>query len=157
MLGLPIKLCLRNMVGQHSHDRDLLIVLVTRRHCMSPCFGTSDCGAVLATRHQRPPGEARGQVRRPAYVPNPRNVCYNRSLSTIHLVSLTSSKSRLEIDWLVSTARMNEHWRGARNLLDRSLGRGITTSYRRMMEDKTRTFLGLLLESPEDFRSHIGL
>ena len=70
---------------------------------------------------------------------------------------LTSSKSRLELDWLVPTIRSNEKWREARRLLDRSLGPGTTTSYRRMMEENTRRFLGGLLESPEDFLGHIGL
>ena len=74
-----------------------------------------------------------------------------------HLTSLTPLNFRLEMDWLVSAARMNEHWRGARNLLDRSLGPGVTASYRYMMEEKTRTFLGQLLESPDDFINHIGL
>jgi cytochrome P450 len=59
--------------------------------------------------------------------------------------------------WLLPTARMNEHWREGRRLLDRSLGPGATTSYRRMMEDKARLFLGQLLEAPEDFQGHIGL
>ena len=61
------------------------------------------------------------------------------------------------MDWIVSTARSNEHWREGRRLLDRSLGPGATVSYRRMMEEKTRVFLGGLLESPEDFLGHIGL
>ena len=124
---------------------------------MSPCFWSSDCGSVLATGHQRPPGEARGKVCRSAHVANPENVCYAQSLSATHPTSLTPSKSRLEMDWLVPTARMNEHWRGARRLLDRGLGPGATASYRRMMEDKTHLFLGQLLEAPEDFLSHIGL
>ncbi|KAN0137798.1 Cytochrome P450 [Lactarius tabidus] len=63
----------------------------------------------------------------------------------------------LEMDWLIPTARVNEHWREGRMLLDRSLGPGATTSYRRMMEDKARLFLGQLLEAPEDFLGHIGL
>ena len=67
------------------------------------------------------------------------------------------SKHRLEMDWLLPTARMNEHWREGRKLLDRSLGPAATTSYRRMMEDNTHMFLGQLLEAPEDFLGHIGL
>ena len=157
MLGLHIRLCLRNMVGQHSHDPDLLTVLVIRRHCMPPCFWSSDCGSIIAVCCQRPPGEAWGKVCRPADASNPGNVRYTRLLSTIHLTSLSPSKSRLEMDWLVSTSRMNEHWRGARKLLDRSLGRGLTESYQHMIEDKTRMFLGQLLESPDDFLSHILL
>ena len=61
------------------------------------------------------------------------------------------------MDWIVSTARSSEKWRESRRLLDRSLGPGATATYRRMTEDKTRTFLGRLLETPEDFLGHIGL
>ena len=52
---------------------------------------------------------------------------------------------------------MNQHWRGARRLLDRGLGPGATASYRGMMEENIRVFLGGLLESPDDFLGHIGL
>ena len=61
------------------------------------------------------------------------------------------------MDWLVPTTRVSEYWRECRRLLDRSLGPGITISYRRMMEDNTLLFLGQLLETPEDFLNHIGL
>jgi hypothetical protein len=73
------------------------------------------------------------------------------------LASLTPSKSRLDLDWLIPTCRVGEYWREGRRLLDRSLGPGATTAYRRMMEDNTRLFLGQLLETPGDFFSHIGL
>ncbi|KAI9448690.1 cytochrome P450 [Lactarius psammicola] len=63
----------------------------------------------------------------------------------------------MELDWLLPTTRMSEYWRGGRRLLDRSLGPGATASYRRMIEDNTRMFLGRLLEAPEDFFDHIGL
>ena len=61
------------------------------------------------------------------------------------------------MDWIVSTARSSENWRESRRLLDRGLGPGATATYRRMMEEKTCTFLGRLLDSPEDFLGHLGL
>ena len=64
---------------------------------------------------------------------------------------------RLELDWLLPTSRVGEYWREGRRLLDRSLGPGSTTAYRRMMEDNTHLFLGQLLETPEDFFGHIQL
>ncbi len=124
---------------------------------MSPGFWSGGCGLVLATRYQRSPREAWGKVRRSAHVANPGNVRFIWSLSGIHLVSLTPSKYRLEVDWLIPTTRMSEYWRGGRRLLDRSLGPGTTAPYRRMMEDNTRMFLGRLLGTPEDLFSHIGL
>ncbi|KAI9433755.1 cytochrome P450 [Lactarius indigo] len=63
----------------------------------------------------------------------------------------------MEVDWILSIARMGEYWRESRKLLDRSLGASAIAPYRRMMEDNTRMFLGQLLEAPEDFSSHIGL
>lgn len=124
---------------------------------MSPYFWTSDRRAVFATFYQRPLGETWGKVRRPAHVTNPENVCYTRSLSAVHLASLTPIKSRLEFDWLIPTTRESEYWRDGRRLLDRSLGPGTTISYRRMMEDNTHLFLGQLLEAPEDYFNHIRL
>jgi hypothetical protein len=80
LLGLSTKRCPRNMVGQHSRVLDSLIAChIVRQTCISPSFWSSDCGVVFATRHQRPPREARGNVRRPAHVANPRNVRYTRS------------------------------------------------------------------------------
>ncbi|KAI0291302.1 cytochrome P450 [Russula brevipes] len=53
--------------------------------------------------------------------------------------------------------RNGERWRKNRNLLERSLRPGVTTSYRRMIEEKTCKFLGQLLITPKDFRAHIDL
>jgi hypothetical protein len=135
----------------------LIVSRVTRRHCMSPGFWSDDRGIVFATSYQRPAREAWGKVRRSAHVANPGNVCHTLSFSAIHLASLTPSKIRLEMDRLLPTARVGEYWREGRRLLDRSLGASATASYRRMMEDNTRMFLGRLLETPDDFLSHIGL
>lgn len=158
LLGLSTKQCPRNMVGQHSRVLDSLIARrVVRGHCVSPSFWSSDRGAIFCTRYQRPPREAWGKVRRSTHIADPRNVRHTQ-LSVISLVSLIpSNPGRLELDWLVPTSRVGEYWREGRRLLDRSLGPGPTTAYRRMMEDNTHLFLGQLLETPEDFFSHIGL
>jgi hypothetical protein len=124
---------------------------------MSPGFWSDNCGIVLATRYQRPPREARGKVRGSALLANPGNVCYTLSFFAIHLASLTPLNFRLEMDRLLPTSRVGEYWREGRKLVDRSLGPGATASYRRMMEDNTRMFLGQLLETPDDFFGHIGL
>ncbi|KAI0253728.1 cytochrome P450 [Lactifluus subvellereus] len=63
----------------------------------------------------------------------------------------------LEMDWLLPLTTKSESWREGRRLLDRSLRPGGTTSYRHMMEEKTRTFLAKLLETPKHFRDHVGL
>lgn len=89
LLGLSTKRCPRNMVGQYSRIPDSLIASrVVRRHCISPCFWSSDCGAVLATRYQRTPRETRGQVRRSAHVANPKNVRYTRRSLSSSILSL---------------------------------------------------------------------
>ena len=61
------------------------------------------------------------------------------------------------MDWYFATSTVCEYWREGRRLLDRSLGPGATAPYRPMIEEKTRMFLGQLLEAPEDFINHIGL
>jgi hypothetical protein len=61
------------------------------------------------------------------------------------------------MDWSLAVARKNTSWREGRRLLDRSLRPGATMSYRRVMEEKTRTFLAKLLEDPKPFSSHIEL
>ncbi|KAI0253723.1 cytochrome P450 [Lactifluus subvellereus] len=63
----------------------------------------------------------------------------------------------LELDWLLPISRKSKSWREGRRLLDRSLRPGGTTSYRHMMEEKTRTFLAKLLDTPKHFRDHIEL
>jgi len=61
------------------------------------------------------------------------------------------------MDWIVPLARKGEHWRECRRLLDRSLRPGATASHGRVIEEKTRAFLGRLLTTPKDFRAHIDL
>ncbi|KAI0279677.1 cytochrome P450 [Russula brevipes] len=61
----------------------------------------------------------------------------------------------LEMDWTLPVLRKGERWRKNRNLLERGLRPGAATSHRRMIEEKTRRFLGQLLMTPKDFRAHI--
>ncbi|KAI0253714.1 cytochrome P450 [Lactifluus subvellereus] len=63
----------------------------------------------------------------------------------------------MKIDWLLALLQHKERWREGRKLVDRSLRPGATFSYRRMIEEKARGFLGLLLAAPDDFRDHIRL
>ncbi|KAI9448684.1 cytochrome P450 [Lactarius psammicola] len=61
------------------------------------------------------------------------------------------------IDWVFFLARMGNYWREGRRLLDRSLRPGATAPHRRLIEEKTRVFLGQLLVTPKEFREHIDL
>ncbi|KAI0288685.1 cytochrome P450 [Russula brevipes] len=61
----------------------------------------------------------------------------------------------MKVDWILPIARKGEYWRKNRNLVDRSLRPGMATSHRRMIEEKVRVFLGQLLTTPKDFRTHI--
>jgi len=61
------------------------------------------------------------------------------------------------VDWVFFLARMGKYWREGRKLLDRSLRPGATASHRRLIEEKTRVFLGQLLATPKAFREHIDL
>jgi cytochrome P450 len=63
----------------------------------------------------------------------------------------------MKIDWLLALLQHNERWREGRKLVDRSLRPGATSSYRQMIEEKARDFLGQLLAAPDDFRDHIKL
>ncbi|KAI0253721.1 cytochrome P450 [Lactifluus subvellereus] len=59
--------------------------------------------------------------------------------------------------WLLPVLPKGEAWLEGRKLLDRSLRPGAPTTYRRMMEEKTRVFLGQLLTTPKNFRDHLEL
>ena len=67
--------------------------------------------------------------------------------------------ARLGVDWLLPILHKDDVWSDRRKLLDRSLrpAQAASTSYRKIMEEKTRTFLSQLFVTPNDFRSHIGL
>ncbi|KAI9507132.1 cytochrome P450 [Russula earlei] len=61
----------------------------------------------------------------------------------------------MEMDWTLPLLRKGEYWRKNRLILDRALRPGAVASYRSMIEEKTRLFLGQLLTTPKDFRAHI--
>ncbi|KAH9016885.1 cytochrome P450 [Lactarius hengduanensis] len=61
------------------------------------------------------------------------------------------------MDWAFFLARMGKYWREGRKLLDRGLRPGATALHRRLIEEKTRVFLGQLLATPNGFREHINL
>jgi len=61
----------------------------------------------------------------------------------------------MEVEWLLPIVRKGEYWRKNRMILERSLRPGVATSHRRLIEEKTRVFLGQLLKTPKDFRTHI--
>ena len=63
----------------------------------------------------------------------------------------------MDVDWTLPSVRKGKAWRDGRKLLDRSLRPGATALHLRMIEDKTRIFLGQLLSTPKDFREHIDL
>ncbi|KAI9441796.1 cytochrome P450 [Lactarius indigo] len=63
----------------------------------------------------------------------------------------------MDVDWFFPFSRMGNYWREGRKLLDRSLRPGATASHRRLIEEKTRVFLGQLLATPNAFRQHIDL
>ena len=61
------------------------------------------------------------------------------------------------VNWTVPVSRKGKLWRDGRKLLDRSLRPGVVALHQRMIEEKTRVFLGQLLSTPKDFRDHIDL
>lgn len=63
----------------------------------------------------------------------------------------------MDVDWTLPSIRKGKAWRDGRKLLDRSLRPGATALHLRMIEEKTRTFLGQMLSTPKDFREHIDL
>jgi hypothetical protein len=68
-----------------------------------------------------------------------------------------SQHVRLGVDWLLPALSKGDVWSEGRKLLDRSLRPAAPISYRNMMEEKTRSFLGQLFLTPKHFRSHIEL
>ena len=63
----------------------------------------------------------------------------------------------MDMEWVFPLSRYGKYWREGRRLLDRSFRSGTTTSHGRLIEDKIRMFLGLLLATPNAFREHIDL
>ncbi|KAI0264154.1 cytochrome P450 [Gloeopeniophorella convolvens] len=63
----------------------------------------------------------------------------------------------MELDWPLHSLNRAEPWREGRRILDRSLKSGAIASYHQMIQEKIRSFLGQLLESPENFKEHAQL
>jgi hypothetical protein len=63
----------------------------------------------------------------------------------------------MEVDWLLSNARDKERWLEGRKLADRGFRSRAISLNCHTIEEKTRWFLGQLLATPADFRSHIEL
>ncbi|KAH9058249.1 cytochrome P450 [Lactarius vividus] len=63
----------------------------------------------------------------------------------------------MDVDWFFPFSRRGKYWREGRKLLDRSFRPGATASHRRLIEEKTRVFLGQLLTTPNSFRKHLHL
>jgi cytochrome P450 len=61
----------------------------------------------------------------------------------------------MEMDWPLFMTGMSETWREGRKILDGNLRPGAMTSYRQMMQEKTREFLAQLRENPMDFDARV--
>jgi hypothetical protein len=61
------------------------------------------------------------------------------------------------VNWILPIASKGKLLRDGRKLLDRSLRPGATALHRRLIEEKTREFLGQVLSTPKHFREHIDL
>jgi cytochrome P450 len=63
----------------------------------------------------------------------------------------------MELEWFLPLRGNGEPWREGRKLVDRSLRPSATSSYRWIIEEKTRGFLGQLLAAPGHFHDQIEL
>lgn len=61
------------------------------------------------------------------------------------------------MDWPLFVIGMNDTWRRGRKMLNGSLRPVAITSYRQMMQDRTREFLAQVRSNPGDFRAHLVL
>jgi hypothetical protein len=61
------------------------------------------------------------------------------------------------MDWPLFMTGMTETWRKGRKLVDHNLQPGALLTYGQMMQEKTREFLTQLIETPENFRTHVEL
>lgn len=61
----------------------------------------------------------------------------------------------MEMDWPLFMTGMSETWREGRKILDGNLRTGAMTSYRQMMQEKTREFLAQLRENSKDFDARV--
>ena len=63
----------------------------------------------------------------------------------------------MEWQWVLPTARSDEHWRRGRKLLDRSLKPGAAALHRPMLQTRARVLLSRLLTNPKQWEDHIDL
>jgi cytochrome P450 len=88
----------------------------------------------------------------------------NRPVFTIHEMYVVLSfdirtrdliEFRMKWEWAVPFTRYTEYWRRARKLLDRGLRPGAIATYRPLLQTNTRILLTQLLETPDDWESHL--
>ena len=63
----------------------------------------------------------------------------------------------MDWQWVLPTARSDEHWRRGRKLLDRGLRPGAAASHRPMLQIKARVLLSRLLADPQQWEDYINL
>jgi hypothetical protein len=61
------------------------------------------------------------------------------------------------MDWPLFMTGTTETWRKGRKILDGNLRPGAMTSYRFMMQEKSRDLLSQLRATPKDFHAHLKL
>jgi len=70
-------------------------------------------------------------------------------------LGLTSD--RMGWQWVLPTARSDEHWRRGRKILDRGLRPGAAASHRPMLQTRARVLLSRLLTNPRQWEDYIDL
>ena len=65
--------------------------------------------------------------------------------------------SRMELGWLLPSARYGEPWRQGRKVLDRSLRPGASAAYRPMQESKARLLLTRISKNSKGWEAHVEL
>ena len=61
------------------------------------------------------------------------------------------------MQWSVLLARYGEHWRFRRKIVERSFRPGSLSAYRVVQETRARALVTRLLQSPQEWISHIEL
>jgi hypothetical protein len=63
----------------------------------------------------------------------------------------------MDVQWSVLLARYGEHWRFRRKIVERSFRPGSLSTYRVIQETRARVLVTRLLQSPQEWISHIEL
>jgi cytochrome P450 len=63
----------------------------------------------------------------------------------------------MDVQWSVLLARYGEHWRFRRKIVERSFRPGSLSAYRAMQETRARVLVTRLLQSPQEWITHIEL